>query len=70
MDDHQSLSRQIRAAFGPDVSLYEILGVPRDASPEAIRRAYRLRALKLHPDKGGTIQQPTINNGRAVSYLS
>lgn len=29
---------------------YRILGIPRDASPEAIRRAYRRLAKRLHPD--------------------
>ena len=34
---------------------YDALGVPRDASQEAIHLAYREMAKKLHPDTGGSI---------------
>lgn len=39
------------------MSLYDELGVPKDADKATIRRAYRKRAQKKHPDKGGSIEQ-------------
>ncbi len=33
--------------------LYDILGVPPDASPEAIKAAHRAKAKQHHPDAGG-----------------
>lgn len=37
--------------------LYETLGVPRDADRATIRSAYRKRAMKAHPDGGGSPKQ-------------
>src|SRR5207253_2044146 len=35
---------------GPDGDLYQLLGVPRDASREEIAQAWRRRARDEHPD--------------------
>ena len=33
--------------------LYDLLDIPRDASPEDVKRAYRRKAREHHPDAGG-----------------
>lgn len=32
---------------------YDVLGVAKDASFDEIKKAFRKKALKEHPDKGG-----------------
>lgn len=36
---------------GPDLDLYGILNVPKDASEEDLQKAYRGLAMLCHPDK-------------------
>lgn len=36
------------------MTLYEILGVEPDASQAQIKKAFRQRAMKAHPDQGGS----------------
>lgn len=40
--------------------LYQILGVNKDASTHAIKKAYRDKALSEHPDKGGDAQRMAL----------
>lgn len=62
-------------------NLYDILGVPRNATPEQIRKAYLLRSKVLHPDRFDQTHQPTewqlanemvkdLNNAYSILYDS
>lgn len=36
---------------------HEVLGVSERASKDEIRQAYRRAAMRVHPDRGGTVEQ-------------
>lgn len=49
------------------MSHYDTLGVPRDATQDEIKQAYRRRASGAHPDKGGsTDDMQAINRAHEV----
>ena len=49
---------------------YDILGVPKDATQDQIKKAYRKLAHKYHPDKGGGDESMFKKVNQAYQVLS
>eukprot|EP00898_Chlorokybus_atmophyticus_P007481 jgi/Chlat1/7734/Chrsp66S07208 len=56
------------AAQLPKRDLYEVLGVPRDATEDQIKQAYRKLALKFHPDKNTGAVEEAAEKFKEVAY--
>jgi curved DNA-binding protein CbpA len=46
----------IRGGAVKDQEYYDILGILPDASEKEIKKAYRRKAMKIHPDRGGNTE--------------
>lgn len=67
---HEKLSRAQRLLKQSKAKdYYKVLGVPRDADPRAVKKAYRAKAREAHPDKGGSEEKMAIVN-EAYEVLS
>lgn len=56
--------RRTVAARAASASLYDVLGVPATASERDIKKAYRQKALKLHPDVNKAVRSSQEGGGR------
>lgn len=68
MSDWEKWARKVGQAFEAldQTDYYAVLSVPRDADPEAIRKAYYTRARQLHPDKARHLPEPLRSQAVAI----
>jgi curved DNA-binding protein CbpA len=72
LDVNRDFKHIIRELERKNVSCYEILGTPRNASPKMIQKAYRKLASQYHPDKGtsmiGMTDEGIMERIREINY--
>lgn len=73
--DNDKQQQIVLASVGPDLkndepSYYEILDVARDATVDEIKKGYKARAIKTHPDKNGGDDTEFKRVGEAYEVLT
>ncbi len=49
---------------------FEILGVNQDSTQEEVTKAYREKAFKAHPDKGGSVEEMAkVNAAKETIFM-
>ena len=56
----KEISKEETAAKDEELNPFTILGVKPDASEEEVRKAYREKSVKAHPDKEGGSQEEMV----------
>lgn len=56
---HSAIKRPIAGmGMGDAVDYYKVLGIPRDASVDEVKKAYRCLSKVYHPDKAAHLEEP------------